>query len=189
MPPHGTTLCCRWSRRSVYVPRNLLIVVSSIVYFGFGINVWHCLLLFLVCLFLCLYLTGGSAVWLQLAVRGLAQSCERTGPTGREARDGSPAMRERTALALTCISADGERSIRVCVRLLPTALNSPLTPFRSWFVWVTSANLRRHSGWTSRKAVSFTTAYFHLISHQYEMGAYEKAHFTVHWVAVLKRIH
>ncbi|KAF0043023.1 hypothetical protein F2P81_004360 [Scophthalmus maximus] len=73
----------------------------------------------------------GSAVWLQLAVRGLAQSCERTGPTGREARDGSPAMRERTALALTCISADGERSIRVCVRLLPTALNSPLTPFRS----------------------------------------------------------
>lgn len=90
-----------------------------------------------------------------------------------------------TALALTCISADSKRSLPVC--LFPSVLNSPLTPFKSWFVWVTSANLHRHSGKTSCKAVSFKSAYFYLISHQYEMGSYERAQFTVQWVAVFKK--
>lgn len=90
-----------------------------------------------------------------------------------------------TALALTCISADSKKSLHVC--LFPSALNSPLTPFKSWFVWVTSANLRRRLGKTSCKAASFKSAYFHLISHQYEMGSYERAQFTVHWVAFFKK--
>lgn len=33
---------------------------------------------------------------------------------------------------------------------------------------------------TSCKAFSFRSAYFHLISHQYEMGSNERAQFTVH---------
>lgn len=86
---------------------------------------------------------------------------------------------------LVCISADIKTSQHVC--LFPSTLNSPLTPFKNWFVWVTSANLRRHFGKTSCKAVSFKSAYFHLISHQCEMGSYEKVHFTVRWIGVFKK--
>lgn len=121
---------------------------------------------------------------LQLAVKGL-DSPASAGPTRQGPTWGKPCNEKMTALALTCISADSERSLHVY--LFPSALNSPLTPFKSWFVWVTSANLHRHSGKTSCKAVSFKSAYFHLISHQYEMGSYEKTQFMVHWVGVFKK--
>lgn len=129
-------------------------------------------------------LTDCSMLCLQLAVQGL-DSPASARPRRQRTTWGKPCNEKMTALALTCISADSERCLHVC--LFPSALNSPLTPFKSWFVWVTSANLHRHSEKTSCKAVSFKSAYFHLISHQYEMGSYEKTQFMVHWVGVFKK--
>lgn len=47
----------------------------------------------------------------------------------------------------------------------------------------TSADIRRR---LPTKPSLFKSDYFHLISHQYEMGSYERAQFMVHWAAVFK---
>lgn len=97
-------------------------------------------------------------------------------------RDKGLVKRERQQRLRHAYPADSQRSPHV--PFLPSAPSPPL-PSKAE---VTPVNLHRHSAERLlTKPPLFKSAYFHLISHQYEMGSHERARFTLQRGALFKK--
>lgn len=117
--------------------------------------------------------------------------CLRTGkgleaknPEDTQPHDAGSAM---TALSLTCLSADSETSSHEC--FFPSVPGSPLTPFRNWFVWVTSENLHRHLGKGFLQRHLFSSLFILTTFHTSVRRAWWKDSRTSEYIWVFKRIH
>lgn len=93
---------------------------------------------------------------------------------GSQPRDESPHSEKMTALALTCISADSEAGpARVFVSQCAGFILDSLQKLICLGHLGKPPQTFGGGGWTSSsQAVSFKSAYFHLISQQYETGSF-----------------
>lgn len=153
------------------------------MYFEFKIQLCNSVSL---CVRVCMCLTGCSMLWLQLAVQGLARSCKHWAQKAvSHVTKASQWENDGTGSDMH-IRWQQEREACMCV-CFPLRWIHPWLPSKADLFGSpqqTSADIR---GRLPTKPSLFKSAYFHLISHQYEMGSYERAQFTVHWVAVFKK--